>query len=512
MTTRRLLYLNTHCLSAYAWRQGKLLPEGRFEGDSESLANFAEYLQQQRNSQFSLLANVAEEGHVLETIPYLQGKDRQTLIARKIGQHFLGTPLAATVSLGYEKAKRKNEKLLISALTNPAYFAPWLTRINAAEVPLAGIYSIAQLGGQLLKKLGYGKPRGLLLTVQDHSIRESFIVDGQALFSRMAPLTDSSIAGIASSLAVEASKLQQYLIGQRQVGRDEILPVFIVAHPQALSAIQATCPDNGQLTYTLIDSHTAAQKLRRHTPPADSRSEHLFLHLLSTAPPKEQFAGESYRHDFRLSQIRQGIIAVSLLTVLASALFSAKEIYQAYALREESRALSVSEADLSWRYREISATFPQLGIDNETLRRVTTRYSDLIRQQRQLGPAYRVVSLALNEVPNISLDSIEWKIGRSGQSTVGPAVVSMAAAIAGTEEVTTVRGNIRPERNATTRQTLATFEKFVERLRGDPANKVSVLQQPFDMESGRALRGGDNEDENSLPRQFVVEVSRNIAP
>ena len=79
-------------------------------------------------------------------------------------------------------------------------------------------------------------------------------------------------------------------------------------------------------------------------------------------------------------------------------------------------------------------------------------------------------------------------------------------------EVTTVRGNIRPERNATTRQTLTTFEKFVERLRGDPTNKVSVLQQPFDMESGRALRGGGNEDENSLPRQFVVEVSRNIAP
>lgn len=512
MTARRLLYLNTHRLSAYAWRQGKLSSEGEFEGDNEGLAGFAEYLQHQRNSQFSLLANVAEEGHVLETIPYLQGRDRQTLITRKIGQHFLGTPLAATVSLGYEKAKRKNEKLLISALTNPAHFAPWLTRINAAEVPLAGIYSVAQLGGQLLKKLGHGNPRCLLLTLQDHSIRESFIVDGQALFSRMAPLTDSSISGIASSLAVEAGKLHQYLIGQRQVGRDEILPVFIVAHPQALPAIEAACPDRGQLTFALIDSHVAAQKLGLHTPPADSRSEFLFLHLLSTAPPKAQFAGESYRHDFRLSQIRQGIIALGLLAVLASALFSAKEIYQAYALREESRALTASEADLNWRYREISATFPQLGIDNETLRRVTTRYSDLTGQQRQPGPAYRVVSRALNEIPNISLDIIEWKIGRSGQSTLAPAVVSMATAIVGKEEITTVRGSIRPERNATPRQTLATFEQFVERLQSDPANTINVLQRPFDMESGRALRGGDNEDESSLPRQFVVEISRKLAP
>ena len=59
MTARRLLYLNTHRLLAYDWRQGKLLPEGCFEADRQGLADFAEYLQQQRNSQFSLLANVA---------------------------------------------------------------------------------------------------------------------------------------------------------------------------------------------------------------------------------------------------------------------------------------------------------------------------------------------------------------------------------------------------------------------------------------------------------------------
>ena len=73
-----------------------------------------------------MLANVAEEGHELETIPFLQGADRKALITRKLGQHFLGSPLATAISLGYEKSKRKNEKLLLSALTNPAHFEPWL--------------------------------------------------------------------------------------------------------------------------------------------------------------------------------------------------------------------------------------------------------------------------------------------------------------------------------------------------------------------------------------------------
>lgn len=504
MTARRLLYLNTHRLSAYAWRQGRLLPEGVFENDDDGLTQFATYLKNHRTSHFSLLANVAEEGHVLETIPFLQGSDRQALITRKIGQHFLGTPLASAFSLGYEKDKRKNEKLLISALTNPAYFEPWLQRISLAEAPLSGIFTVAQLGGQLLKKLDLAQSRCLLLTMQDHSIRESYLVNGQTHFSRMAPITDSSIAGIATSFGAEARKLHQYLIGQRLIGRDEALPVFIVAYPQAIPAIEKACPDHGHLSFSILDSEVAAQKMGLHTPPEDIRCDALFLHLLATATPRQQFASEVPRHDFLLSQIRQGIIAAGLIALFGSLLFSAKEIYYAYTLREEAQALKVSEADLNWRYQEISATFPQLGIDNETLRRLTTRHSDLSRQQRQPDSAYRLISHSLSQMPSITLESIDWKIDLQGAST--------AASIEGSEEITTVRGAILPQKNATTRQILATFEQFVTLLRENPDYSINVLQQPFDMESERALRGGNSEDENAQPRPFSVEIIRKIAP
>lgn len=504
MIARRLLYLNTHRLSAFAWQQGQLLPEGSFEADQGGLDRFAEYLAEHGRSHFHLLANVAEEGHVLETIPFLQGSDRQALITRRIGQHFLGTPLAAAISLGYEKRKRKNEKLLLSALTNPAHFEPWLQRIKEAEAPLAGVYTVAQLGGQLLKKLGFGQGRYLLLTLQDHSIRETYLVNGQPLFSRMAPLVDSSIAGIANSFAAEAGKLQQYLIGQRLVGREEVLPVFMIAHPQAIPAIMKTCPDHGHLNFTIIDSHDAARQLKLKTLPGDSRSDLLFLHLLATAPPAQQFAGETYRHDFRLSQIRQGLIGIGVIALLGGTLFAAKEIYRTHTLRLETQQLITSESDLNWRYQEISATFPQLGIDNDTLRRLTDRHRDLRQQQRQPGPAYRALGQALNRMPAIELEGLEWKIGTSGPST--------AAIIAGDEEITTVRAAIHLERGATTRQVLNTLEQFVELLRSDPAGTVTVTQQPFEIESGRTLRGGDSEDDNDQPRKFTLQISRKLGP
>jgi hypothetical protein len=499
----RLLYLNTHRLSAYAWQQGNLHAEGVFDSDEDGLRQFAEYVGAHSGSQFSLLANVAEEGHALETIPFLKGSDRQTLITRKIGQHFLGTPLAAAVSLGYEKSQRKNEKLLLSALTNPAHFEPWLRRINEAAAPLTGIYTVAQLGGQLLKKLGQDNSRCLLLTLQDHSIRETYLVDGHAHFSRMAPIADSSIAGIASAFAAEAGKLHQYLIGQRQIGRDESLPAFIVAHPLTVPAIEKACAGHDRLNFTLIDSHAAASRLKLNTLPADNRSDLLLLHLLATAAPAQQFATESHRHHFRLSQIRHGLIAVGLIALLGGVLFAAKETYNAQSLRAETSTLVASEADLNRRYQEISATFPQLGVDNDTLRRLTNRYGELIAQQREPTPSFQKVSQVLSRMPAITLEAIDWKNGQNSRSTV--------ANQARAAEITTVRGSIHLER-ATARQTLAVFDQFVDALRADPANTVNVEQRPFDIESGRALRGGDGLDEEAKPRQFSVEITRSVAP
>jgi hypothetical protein len=510
--TSRLLYLNTHRLSAYAWQRGTLQSEGVFDYDDEGLGRFVDYLGKHGNRPLSLLANVAEEGHALESIPFLRGSDRQTLITRKIGQNFLGTSLTAIVSLGYEKTQRKNEKLLISALTNPAHFEPWLRRISDAEVPLAGIYTIAQLGGQLLQKLGHEQKRCLLLTVQDHTIRETYLVDGHAHFSRMAPLNDSSIAGIASAFAAESGKLHQYLVGQRLIGRDESLPAFIVAHPQTIPAIENACPEHGPLNFTLIDSHDAARKLKLHTLPIDNRCDLLFLHLLATARPGQQFASAAHRHHFHLSQIRYGLIAAGLIALLGGTLFAAKATVDAQNLRAEASEQASSAADLNRRYQEISATFPQLGVDNDTLRRLTNRYGDLVAQQRQPIQGYRMVSKVLDRMPAIVLEGIDWQNGQNARPGPAPAGVSQASVNRrGEPEIITVRGAIRLER-ATPRQTLAVFDQFVDALRADPANTVKVQQRPFDIESGQALRGGDGQDEEVQPRQFAVEIVRGSAP
>lgn len=505
MISRRLLYLNTHRLSAYVWQAGKLTPEGVFNNDDSGRAEFASYVAGHRQSHYSLLANVAEEGHVIETIPFLQGKDRETLITRKIGQHFLGTPLATSASLGFEKTKRKNERVLLCALTDPAHFEPWLSRLSQVGAPLKGIYSIAQLGGRLLKKLAIAHERCLLLTMQDHSVRESFVINGKALFSRMAPLPDSSIAGIASSFAAESSKLHQYLIGQRHIGRDERVPVVIVAHPSAIPAIEKACPADGRLDFTLLDNTEAARQLKLQHVPEDSRCDTLFLHLLATTPPSQQFASGSHRHDHELSRLRYLLLAGGVITLLGGLLFSAKQLYDARQLRTEVVQQQAIETDLAARYREITATFPQIGVDNDSLRRLTDRYRQLRSQQTLPADAYRHLGQALAGAPAIQLIGLDWKIGPNSTSTAG-------SVPSGAVEVTTVRGNIVPPPGTTTRQLIAGFDQFLALLRQNPAVTINVTKAPVELESSQPLRGGDNEQESAAPRPFALEILRSHAP
>lgn len=496
----RLLYLNTHRLSAFAWQQGKLVPEGVFDNNNEGLGDFAHYLGTHERGRFALLANVAEEGHAHETIPFLRGTDRQALISRKISQHFQGTPLATAISLGYEKTRRKNEKLLLSALTNPAHFDPWLQRLGNAAVALSGIYSVAQLGGTLLKKLGLPTEHCLLLTQQDHSIRSSYLVNGQAAFSRMAPLTDSSIAGIASAFATESGKLHQYLTGQRLIGRDDSLPVFIVAHPLTLPAIEKACPDRPQLQYRTIDSHTAAGKLALHQLPEDNRCDLLFMHLLAIAPPAQQFGNEIHRHHFRLAQLRNGLLAAGAVALLASGLYSAKNLYDAKLLRDEVRQLQASENDLARRYRDTADNLPQVDVDNDSLRQLTTQYADLVRQQLKPGPAFRMLGEALDRVPQVRLEAIEWQNDTSYDTSKKTP-----------REVMIVRGSINVPANDP-RRMLGIFDGFVEILRSHPDISVSAQQRPYDIESGSPLRGGDGVEDELKPRQFSIEVIRSVLP
>ncbi len=511
MKSQRLLYLSSHQMAAYHWQSGTLTCEEAFSITETGLQQFSNYLAHHPQSIFSLLANVAEEGFHIETIPYLRGADRKAVLERKIGQAFFNTPLCTAMSLGHEKSRRKDERVLLTALTNPAFLQPWLDIIRSSEAPLAGIFSLPLLAPMLLRKLRLPPEPNLLLTVQDQSIRQSYFERGELHFSRLTPLQHSSIGGIAQTFATESLKLQQYLASQRLIGRSQAITAHILAHPGAFKAIQNSCIDTPTVRFNVLDITECAGRTGLKTVPADTHSELLFLHLLVTNPPPIQFANDELRHNYQIGQIRALLQGAGAMTLIGCLLLSGKFWFDAHEVMQEAATLR-SEAALSrQRYGDIVKTFPSVPTDNDTLKSVIDRYR--VQERRSTVPTamYHEISRALQAEPAIELDSLDWKIGGAEPASTGSIRQSAdIRAVPEDSESAVVRGTIRLGSSPNTRQMLSTFNRFVDTLRSNPKLQVEVLQQPFDIESGKSLRGGDTSQEDGKPRNFSLQLIRKI--
>lgn len=510
MTTHRLLYLSAHRMTAYRWHSGTLEVESAFATNDEGHQQFSDYVKLQRRSSFTLLANVSEEGFHLETIPFLQGKDRQTVIARKLGQQFFNAPLTASLSLGYEKSKRKDERILLAALTNNEHVAPWLNAMASQGAVLSGIYSLPLVSAALLKKLKLGNEPCLLLSVQDQSIRQSYFEKGELHFSRLTPLQNSSISGIAQTFSTEAIKLQQYLASQRLIGRNQAITAHVLAHGSAMKAVQASCNDTPTIHFNFLGIEECARKTGLKTVPADTHSETLFLNLLKVDPPRIQFANDDQRHGYHLAQIRSALYAAGALALVGCLLYSGKLLYETYDVTQETELLRGESSLARQRYAQVVATFPPIPTDNATLRQVIDRYVGIERQTASPIGLYRELSRALAAAPAVELDALEWHTGSTENATGNATNDTRAPVVANNSEALLVRGTLHTGANSNARQTLAAFNMLIDALKTNPALQVSVLQSPFDIESGKSLKGSDTAGDDDKPRVFSLQIVRKL--
>ena len=483
MTTRHLLLLDAHQLTLLTWHQSSLAEVLRFNPDEAGQAAFLSWLAAHPDTELSLLANLAEEGFQVETLPYLRGRDRQAVLERKLAQHFFSTPLTLAQSLGHLQSHRREERVLLAALTQPALVDPWLKAIRTARVPFAGLYGIPQLTGSLCRQLGLPRDRCLILTVHPHGLRESLVMGGEAVFSRLTPLPDSSIAGMATSIASEAHKLHQYLCSQRLIGRDENLTVCPLVHPRALEAVQAACPDLGALRFQVRDLHAAAARLGLHSALPGNHADPLFLHLLATHRPRQQFAPAALRHDYVVARVRYGLVAGGLVILLAGLLWMSKELVITHQLQGETARMAAEAASHQAEYANLARQVPGPALDPETLRLLLTRYDELRHQQDTPCRAMRELSHALDAVPAARLEKLHWECDRV-RSTLA------------------VEGSLP----ATEPRLLVTrFDQLVRAL-AERGIRADILTHPVDIAPDKPLRGGDLSQDSAAPPVFRLRL------
>ncbi|HED18125.1 MAG TPA: hypothetical protein ENI74_01310, partial [Gammaproteobacteria bacterium] len=189
----RILYLADKSVTLFHAGRRSAGAAGRFTLDETGYQQLRETLAGPDAHPVSLLVDLIEEEFREELLPHAYGRDRAKILERRAGKLFRTTPFRYSRVVGRLKEGRRDSRVLFSALTNSDHVEPLLDLLNDLRIPLAGIYSLPLITHRVIKYLPENNGNILVITEQpDGGLRETFIRDNQVLFSRLAPISDSS--------------------------------------------------------------------------------------------------------------------------------------------------------------------------------------------------------------------------------------------------------------------------------------------------------------------------------
>ena len=517
---KRLLYLTASRLTAYGLSRGKLGVDAGFDRNDSGVAAFSAYLANSRNLYY-LVVDVVEEDYHQDTIPYLRGKDRRQVLARRLAQRYRDTSLVLSLSLGYDKGERRNEKVLYASFSSTQQFQPWLTALEQSECRLVGVYSTALLAPALIKGAGLKSRRGLLVSVQQTGLRQSYFEDGNIRFSRIGRLNLEDAAAVAAACASESARLQQYLVTARLLPEaNASIDVMVLAGAKYHSALTETCRNSELLHYHVINADALCRKAGLASFPPNAPCDALFLQAAATATPQEQFAQEPQRHQYHLWQIGNALYAAGMAVFVAGLLFAGVQLFDVYNLNQKIHTDQSRYDAVSAEYARVTATFPPTPTSTENLKTTIKQYQ--ILQEQTASPAYLLaeISKVLTGFPQVEIERIEWRVGKplqeSGAKGAAPktpaSAVATAAPAAGLAyELATVSARVVDARRADLRSITDMTNKFIAALKTSPRLEIISVHMPFDIAAAETLKG-DIGSERAIAEdaRFTITVGRRL--
>ena len=525
MAEKRLLYFSATRAVLYRWTHGRLAVESSFANNEEGAQAFATHFRATPAGLFYVLVDIVEEDFHQETIPFVRGADRRTLVGRKLAQRYRDTSLSLALSLGFEKTQRRDERLLLSSFTNNAQFQPWLNALREKEAALAGVYSLALLAPQLAAKIGPKKAPVLLVTLQQAGLRQSFVDGGRIRFSRLGPLEAADAADpnrVAEAFDRETTRVYQYLTAMRVVAREAgPIDAVLIAPPGERRRVEAAAPSVPQVRIGVIELAEAATAIGLKGYPAGSGAEVLFLHLLARKAPAEQFAGENLRQFYRLRQLRAALITGGAVVCLLMLGYAGVQLTQ-YARLEDQAALDRNQVRTAAdSYARVTARFPALPTTTENLRAAMQKWGLLTKQSAAPDRLIVDVSRALDASPRIELERIHWSLAVNPKDRMKdagaaptpppPPPGAPGAPGRGLYEVAELNGKVMGVKPSDYRNINLTITEFVDGLRKHPGVEVLQTRMPFEVGSQTRLSGDIGAETQAAVPQFTVTVARRIA-
>lgn len=514
MADKLLIAISTQGATAAHWRGGRIVECRAFADNEGGQAGFKEFLTRFADVPAHIVVDAVEEDYRFETLPHAFGRDRADMVGRKLRQHYRNTPYMSAALLGRDAGKRRDDRYLFSALTNPELIGDWLQAVVARGLPVAGIHLLPMVSAGLLDRLDAKAPNLLLVAQHATGLRLTFFRDRQFRLSRLTRGEGGRQENRARYFTEEISNTRLYLHALRTMTLDEQLTVLLVDRADELGEVAAgVARDNPSLECVRLGRRDLTARLGVADALLDASPYAIYLHLLGLKEPHGNLAPAAVTVGYRRYRMRRGIYAGCGAFAAAAALWTVANLYQAMSLRTDAEDAGRVTAQLASQYQEITRQFPRAPTTAENLKRAVEIAQKLRDTAHTPERMMALVSRALGASPTVVIRDFGWKYGTTeietegggarplgGDSATSPAAATAAGPVLFRRESALIQGEIRPFRGDY-RSAIATINGLASRLGEEPdVAEVRVVKLPLNVNPALSLSGNtlDNPEQGTM--------------
>ncbi len=499
--------------SAARWQRGRLLGARVFANTPEDLQAFSTYLRGVRGALAHVAVDTVEEDYRFETLPRARGRDRAELVSRKLRQIYRTTRFHAALLQEKNMGPRGDERYLFSALTNTAFLDPWLDALNAAGLPLVGVYTPPMLSLDVLQKLALDQPNILVVTKNAAGLRQTFFKNGRLRISRLTPLREGVIYA-ADNYAEEISNTRMYLDALTVTHLNDLLQVVIVDHDDSLAGLaERIGSGRPNMSCRLVPRDEMRTRLGVNVDDLARIPDALQLHLLGSQATPMNLAPAALLSRYRLHKVGRGIYWACAGLVLLTGAWSGAYAWQASRMAADTTRNELLTTQYRAKYQDVTRQFPDAPTTADNLRLAVDVAGRIRNGVRTPESTLRVLSAELEKSPEVFMLRLDWQYDKtpvaSGTESRG---ASGTNAISGAFQSALVDAEIRPF-TGDYREALAAINLFAKRLAANPqVAEVKLMKLPVNVDSSATLHGSASNTTASANQGAQFQVLLQLKP
>lgn len=411
---KRIFYFSGHRMTVFHWKRKALAGACSFESNVEGYEKFKQYLESSEKATTCMMLDIIEEDFRKDVIPHVYGKDRKAVISRLMDRHFRSSRQYTYSEIqGRQRHGRKDDEVLLAAVTNPELVRAWIRIVEECDVPLSGILSLPLVSKTILPIIGAKKGYVLLVSQQVNSnLRQTFFKDGKMVSSRQSVINQDAenISNIGQYARPEIERTITFIRSQYQL-EDDVINVHLLGSDAQIDSLESTFLSDLSNTYQVHKIKDLNHKLGITGLP-DRFADGLFSWVaLNRSGMTGHYGRKQEFVRFYYALASNALYASSVIVILVSLLMIESNISDGISYTESTNLLQKRTAEFRRVYNEKYQAYEEL-FSNAKLMDMAVGMVEQIETNSRTTPLDFMLALSKlvsnPQIGRIYIDKIEW--------------------------------------------------------------------------------------------------------